>query len=247
MGNLKKPDHILAVIGARSGSKSVPDKNIRPLGGKPLIAWIIETSLNSTLIDKTVVSTDSEQYACIAKTHGAEAPFLRSDEMSSDSASETVYVKHAVEWLIKNEGYKPGIVVRLQPTNPLQIPEDVDECVRLLLNNPEFDSAMVVAEARQHPNRALKLVSHQDGSQRLFSFITGNTKDAAPHNRQSHEKAYFRANIVATRTDMLLKRNSQVGDKILCHVIPQERALDIDSPMDFLVAEQLIKKYRVNQ
>ena len=208
------------------------------------MAWIIETALRSRYIGRTIVSTDSEEYASIATRYGADVPFLRPTEISTDTALETEYVRHAVEWLGENEGYEPDIVVRLQPTNPMLMPEDIDLCVEQLLKDPDAHSAMVIAEAHQHPGRALKLVDDGKGGHYLVNFITGGAREAGPSNRQSHEKAYFRANIVATRTDVLLERNSQTGDRIRYHIISQERAVDIDSLLDFVVAGQLIKKFK---
>jgi CMP-N,N'-diacetyllegionaminic acid synthase len=233
---------VLAVIGARSGSRGILDKNIRPLAGKPLMAWIIEASLASNHVGRTIVSTDSKEYAELAVEYGAEVPFLRPDEISTDDSQEIEYVKHAVKWLENEDGYWPDIVVRLQPTNPLQTPDDIDKCIELLLNDPEAASAQVITEARQQPSRALRLFEDGTRGHYLGNFMTGTTVFAQPHNRDTHGKAYFRANVVATRIDVLMRHNSQVGSRIRAHIIPQERALDIDTELDFLVAETIIAR-----
>ena len=108
--------NILGIIGARSGSKGVKDKNIRRLLGKPLIGRIIETSKESKYISRVIVSTDSKHYADIAREFGAEVPFLRPEEFSFDLSSDYDYVLHAVKWLKSNENYEPDIVVRLMAT-----------------------------------------------------------------------------------------------------------------------------------
>src|SRR3989338_4410770 len=107
---------ILGVVGARSGSKSIPHKNIKPLLGKPLMGWIIEAAKKSRLITRLVLSTDSEDYAKIGREYGAETPFLRPPEFSHDTASDIDYLTHAVGWLGANENWKPDIILRL-PAN----------------------------------------------------------------------------------------------------------------------------------
>lgn len=242
---MEKPK-ILGVIGARSGSKSIPHKNIKPLFGKPLMAWIIEAAKKSKYLDKVIVSTDSEAYAEVARKYGAEVPFLRPKEISGDKALDIDYVKHAVEWLRDNRGYKADIAVRMMPTVPLQQTEDIDCCVEELLKNPSVQTSVVIAEARQSPHKALKLVTASDGEKYLVSFMTGKGEDVNPTARQAYDKAYFRANIVACRADIILKNNSLAGEKVKFHIIPQERAIDIDSEIDFIIAEQLLKKQQQN-
>ena len=233
---------VLGVIGARSGSKSIPHKNIKPLLGKPLMAWIIEAAKKSKYLDRVLVSTDSEEYAEVARKYGAEVPFLRPKEISGDKSLDVDYVKHAVEWLRDHQGYKADIAVRMMPTVPLQQTEDIDSCVEELLKNPSAQTSVVIAEARQSPHKALKLVSASDGEKYLVSFMTGRGEDVNPTARQAYDKAYFRANIVACRADIILKNNSLAGEKVKYHIIPQDRAIDIDSEIDFIVAELLLKK-----
>lgn len=242
---MEKP-RILGVIGARSGSKSIPHKNIKPLMGKPLMAWIIEAAKRSKYLDRVLVSTDSEEYAEVARKYGAEVPFLRPKEISGDKSLDIDYVKHTVEWLRDNHGYKADIAVRMMPTVPLQQTEDIDSCVEELLKNPGVHTSIVIAEARQSPHKALKLITASDGEKYLVSFMTGRGEDTNPTARQAYDKAYFRANIVACRTDIILKNHSLAGEKVKYHIIPQERAIDIDSEIDFIIAEQLLKKQQEN-
>lgn len=236
---------ILAVIGARSGSKGVPDKNIKLLAARPLMAWIIEAAKKSKYINRLIVSTDSEKYAGIARQWGAETPFLRPAEISGDKATDFEYVNHAINWLKKNENYAPAIVVRLMPTVPLQKAEDIDVCIKNLINDPKADSSVVVAEASQHPHKAMKIAG--DGqSQYLVNYITGAGRDAEPLFRQGYDKAYFRANVIASRVKVLETTGTLVGEKIRCHIIPQERAIDIDAPVDFFIAEKLMEYFNGN-
>lgn len=239
-----QPLNILGIIGARAGSKGVPHKNIRPLVGKPLMAWIIGAAQRAKHVNRVLVSTDSEEYARIAREHGAEVPFLRPPEIAQDDSLDIDYLRHAVDWLREHEGYNPDIVLRLHPTAPLQLPQDIDACIELLLNDQDAHAAVVVAEARQHPHKALKIVKDESGKERIVTYLGGDSRGVTPVYRQQYEPAYIRANVVATRTKVIDELNSLTGDRVLYHVIPPERAIDIDSEIDFFIAEQLINKFR---
>jgi CMP-N,N'-diacetyllegionaminic acid synthase len=235
----------VGIIGVRSQSKAIPHKNIQPLCGVPLIGWIIDAAKSARLLDRVIVTTDSPEYAEIARRFGAEAPFLRPPEISHDKALEIEYLQHALRWLRENENYEADIAVRLQATCPLQLPEDIDACVQKLITDPQADSAMVVAEALQHPLKAIRLVRNPgDPEGCAVAYESGGTRELTPFNRQSAEKVYFRANIIATRSRVLLEDNSQTGDKVRCHIIPQERAVDINVPLDLEMAGVLLPKFR---
>lgn len=239
----KEKDGVLALIGARSGSKGVPHKNVKLLGGKPLIGWIVEAARNAKTVDRVIVSTDSEEYAKVARRFGAETPFLRPKEISGDTASDLEYILHALEWLDTHEGYRPEVVVRLIPTVPFQRPGDIDECINKLLGNPRLDSVMGVSEARQHPGKALKIV----GEGHLVPYLTEFTLHTYPHARQEHQKAYFRGNIIATRTWVLTETKTLYGERSGHHIIPREYAIDIDSEIDFLLAEAILSQRYIKE
>src|SRR3989344_851906 len=141
---------VLAVVGARSGSKGIPDKNIKPLLGKPLMAWIIEAGKASKYITRVVLSTDSPEYAEIGKKYGAEVPFLRPKELAEDHVPDFPWIHHAAVWLAENEGWKADIIVRLPPTSPTCKTEDIDACIELLLNDPSADSSYTIIEPAKH-------------------------------------------------------------------------------------------------
>lgn len=242
--NSKKPPRILGIVGARSGSKGVPNKNISLLAGKPLMAWIIEAARVSKHINRLIVSTDSEEYAVIARRYGAEVPFLRPEQFAVDNSPELEYVKHALDWLKTNESYIPDIIVRMMPTVPLQTAEDIDLCIEELFKDEHAHSAVVIAEARQHPSKALKLIDDGKGGKLLVTYNTESGREVTPIARQNYEKAYFRANVIACRLNTIYETNSLTGDVVRYHIIPQERAVDIDSLADFFMVEQLIKKYK---
>jgi CMP-N,N'-diacetyllegionaminic acid synthase len=232
---------ILGIVGIRSGSKGVKDKNIKELAGKPLVAWILETAKKSRYINRIVVSTDSKDYAKIAMAYGADAPYLRPNNLSTDESPEFEYIKHMVEWLDKNENYQPDIIVRMMATSPLQDVNDIDTIIEKLIDEKTADSVVVIAKARQHPEKAIKIKYNDKGVGELVGYYSGSSKDVVPLVRQSYEPAYFRANAIACWLNVIYKTGSMTGDLVRYHEIQQERAIDIDSDIDFAVAEFLIK------
>jgi CMP-N-acetylneuraminic acid synthetase len=241
MASVNAPLNIMGIVGIRSGSKGVPDKNIRPLAGKPLVGWILDAASQSKYLNRTVVSTDSEAYAAIAKSYGADVPYLRPAELAADDSPEYEYVRHMVEWLERNEGYRPDIVVRMMATVPLQSTQDIDAVIRTLLDDPKADSAVAIAEARQHPMKALKLVEDGDGGKKLVSYFSESGREVTPIARQGYAKAYFRANIIGCRRRVIFETNSLTGDLVRPHIIPQNRAVDIDNEIDFYMVEHLLR------
>ncbi len=227
---------VLGLIGIRSGSKGVENKNIKYLYGKPLVGWIIEAAKKSKSITRLVVSTDSEEYAKIAKELGAEIPCLRPAELATDFSPEIDYVTHILDWLKYNDDYTPDIVIRLMATVPLQEPDDIDKLVDILKTDSHASSAVVISESRQHPIKALKLIDDGFGSNKLVSYFSESGRDVTPIARQNYEKAYFRANVIACKTETIYDTKSLTGDIVRYHIIPQERAIDIDNLVDFSIA-----------
>ena len=153
---VKKPE-VLAIIPARGGSKGIPRKNIKDFAGYPLIAYSILAGLRSKLVTRTIVSTDDEEIAAVAREWGAETPFLRPDEFARDNTTDLPVYKHALEWLYEHEGYRPDVVVQLRPTSPIRPLTCVDDAVGLLLANPIADSVRGVVPAGQNPFKMWKI------------------------------------------------------------------------------------------
>lgn len=231
---------ILGIIGIRSGSVGVPNKNIKLISGKPLIGWILQKANFSKYINRLIVSTDSVKYAEIAKEYGAEIPCLRPKELAKNNSPEVDYVKHMLNHLKNKENYIPDIVVRMMATIPLQSTDDIDSVIEKLIMEKEADSAVVISEARQHPEKALKLITDNKGIKKLVTYFSESGREVTPIARQNYEKAYFRGNIIACRSDIIFKTNSLTGDLVKYHIIPQERAIDIDNEIDFLICENLM-------
>ncbi|MDP3770367.1 MAG: acylneuraminate cytidylyltransferase family protein [bacterium] len=232
--------NILGVVGARSGSKSIPHKNIRPLLGKPLMGWIIEAAALSDRISRLILSTDSPQYAEVGRTYGAATPFLRPMELADDNASDIDYLTHAVAWLEKNEGWKADIILRLPATSPLCTTESINICVDLLINDPEATSSRTITSASKHPYKLWTIKDNQ-----LVSFIPKElTGFDEPSNmpRQAFPPAFAHVDVIAVRYDTLMRDHLLTGNKVLFHKLSKEDAVDIDTENDFLMAEILLKK-----
>lgn len=232
---------ILGLIPARGGSKGVPGKNIKLLADEPLIAYTIRESKKSIYISRLIVSTDDERIAGIAGSYGAEVPFMRPAELALDQATDLPVFQHCLEWLQQNEGYCPKIVVHLRPTAPLRKVAHIDRGVELLLNSPEADSVRSVCLAPKNPLKMWKIENSC-----LTPFIPESISGIKePYNlpRQELPVAYIQNGAVdVIRTETILEKKSMTGDIILPLIMEESESMNIDTEMDFLVAELLIKK-----
>lgn len=237
---MKNKPKILGVVGARSGSKSIPNKNIKPLAGKPLMAWIIEAAKKSKYITRLIVSTDSIKYAKIGKKYGAEVPFIRPKKYATDRADDIGYLTHAVSWLEKYENYKPDIILRLPPTNPLCKTATIDTCVELLISDPKATSARSIKEAPKHPYKLWRIEGYE-----LKPFIDKKlTGFDEPSNvaRQLLPPAYTHVDVIAVRYNTLMHDHLLTGKRVRYYLINKDEAIDIDSEVDFLLAEILLAR-----
>ena len=236
----KKPN-ILGVVGARSGSKSIPHKNIRPLLGKPLLAWIIEAAKKSPYITRLILSTDSEEYAAIGRQYGAETPFLRPLEFANDTASDIDFLTHAVAWLEEHEQWQPDIILRLPPTSPLCTTESINACVEHLLNDQEATSSRTITAASKHPYKLWKIEGDT-----LLPFVpkemSGLAEPSATARQFYNIQAYAHVDVIAVRRDTLMQDKLLTGSRVRFHKIDKNDAVDIDTEHDFLLAETLLKK-----
>lgn len=231
---------VLGVVGARSGSRSIPHKNIQLLCGKPLMAWIIEAAKASKYVSRLILSTDSQEYAEVGKKYGAEIPFLRPTELAKDSVPDFDFLYHAATWMRDNAGFQADIILRLPPTTPLCKPESIDACIELLINNPEANSSRTVTIASKHPYKLWRTEGKY-----LKPFLSEEytgLKDAHNLPRQSFPAAFSHVDVIALRWDTLVNKKAMAGDKILFHEIPRSDAIDIDTEIDFMVAEATLKK-----
>ena len=229
---------ILALVPARGGSKSIPRKNIRPLAGHPLIAYSIAAGRQSRLVTRTIVSTDDEEIAAVARQYGAETPFLRPAEFAQDNTTDFPVFTHALEWLKAHEGYQPEILVQLRPTSPIRPPEMVDGAIQLLLEQPEADSVRGIVPSGQNPYKMWRV--DENGQMRPLLNVPGI---AEPFNapRQALPQTYWQTgHIDAIRARTILEKKSLSGETILPLHIDPRYTIDIDTLKDWQRAEGLV-------
>ena len=233
----KKPV-IHAWIFARGGSKGLPGKNIRPLKGKPLIAYSIETARKSRYIREVFVSTDSPDIAAIAEQFGAVVPFLRPAELASDTANERLSWRHAVEWMRSQDQYPPmDIMVSLPTTAPLRTPEEVDEAIELYLKG-QADTVIAVSKSAQHPAFNMVYVDDDKNAKVILSQYVKWVP-----NRQAYPTAYdITTAVYVSGSDFILKTDSYFDGRVQAIVIPEDHGIDIDTLMDFQQAELLLEE-----
>jgi len=216
---------IIALIPARSGSKSVPGKNIRKLCGKPLLSYAIKTALESVLIDRVFVTTDDKEIADIAIKYGAEAPFLRPKEISGDYSLDVEFHQHAIDWLQENENYTPDFIVNLRPTNPIRDSRTVDEAIQTLIDNNDMDSLRSVRISEFSPFK-MWTISH-DG---ILEPIASEVEFHEPYNmpRQLLPMCYWQDGYVdVTKYTTIVEKMSTTSKKIIPFII-EEEYIDID-------------------
>lgn len=220
---------VFAVIAARAGSKGLPGKNLRPLGGVPLVAWTVAAAGKAKTLSDAWVSTDSAEIADAARARGGQAPFLRPAALATDESSIFDAVKHAVGEYEKAKG-PADVVVLLQATTPFRTAAHIDAAVSAVLGGA--DSAQTVALDEHHPLHKFTL---EDG--RLKPLFPDDGKAA---NRQAAPRIYRpNGGVYAAKRAVLMERNSLRGDDHRGVVMDFESSVDIDTLWDFKLAEAI--------
>lgn len=240
-GKLCNTKNILALVPARGGSKGVPRKNIRPLLGKPLIAWTIEEAKKSRHISRIVVSTEDREIADVAVKYGAEIPFLRPEELAKDESPTIDCVIHALNWLKDNENYIPDLLLLLEATAPLKTFEDIDGAIEILLDKVnEIDAVIGLREVSEHPFWMNTL----DAKGLIKDFI----KTEREYMRRQELPPVYIVNgaIYLCKTEVLLRDRTFTPQKTFGFVMPPERSIDIDNEIDLELAELYLKGEQKN-
>lgn len=225
--------HAVALIPARGGSKTVPGKNIRPLAGKPLLAWSVEAALKSAQFSRVIVSTDDPQIAAVARQCGAETPFLRPAALAQDDSSTIAVALHLLDWLEQHGDGLPEWVMVLQPTSPLRTAADIRAAIEMTQNGAP--SVVSVTEANPHPYLAGQI--RADGV--LFGVPALELKDS---RRQNFPALYaLNGAIYYNRSQTLRAEGRLITADTHAYVMPPERSIDIDTPWDFHLAELILK------
>ncbi len=224
---------ILALIPARTGSKGLPGKNVRPLLGKPLISWTIEQALACRAVDRVVVSTDSEEIAEVAKKYGAEVPFLRPVEMAGDDSPRMDAVFHALDFFEQN-GERYDCLALLECTSPLRDAEDIESALQKLVATEGAESIVSVAPVGSaHPEFLLSVQGE---------FIAPYAGDFFEvKRRQEIEPLYFfDGSLYIARVDSLRKRGEFYHSATLPYIVSKYKSFEIDDLEDFKIVETLL-------
>lgn len=234
---MDKQPVIHAWIFARGGSKGLPGKNIRPLMGKPLIAYAIDTAKKSRYIQEVFVSTDSPDIAAVAEQYGAVVPFLRPAELAGDKSPERMAWRHAIQWNREQDDYaKMDILVSLPTTAPLRTAEEVDEAIELYLKG-EADTVIAVSPSSRHPAFNMVYVDENGFAKTILSQYENWTS-----NRQSYPKAYnITTAVYVSGADYIMKEDAYIRGRVQAIEISEEHGVDIDTFIDFQQAELILK------
>jgi len=225
----------LGVVAARGGSKGLPRKNVLPLGGRPLIAHTIEAALACPALTRTVVSTDDLEILAAARAAGCPAPFVRPAELARDDSSTVDVALHALDWVVAHEDFTPDVVVLLPATAPLRGARHIREAIAALASDPEAEAVVAVTEPDYPPYWMLRIV---DGRLRWLL-----PEGAAADHRQQLPVAYRpNGSIYAVRTGVLRAQQTFYPRATAPYVMPREDSINIDSELDFRMAELLLAR-----
>lgn len=225
----------LALVPARGGSEGIPGKNLKPLGGRPLVEWVIAAIARSETVDRIVVTTDDDAIAAVSEAAGAEAPFRRPAELATSEAPTADAVRHALDWLAERDGYDPELVLLIQPTEPFVRAEQIRRALDLLLER-EADSAITVVEVPRtfHPFHVRR---EEDG------FLTfDRAEDHYAHtSRQLDPPRYAFGNLYWFRSAAFRESGRiEAGRSVGLPVDPLS-TVDLNEPADWELAEALIR------
>lgn len=234
----RKPSAV-AFIPARSGSKRVPNKNVRVLRGHPVLAYTVRAALDSGVFDAVICATDSEAYADVARHYGAEVPFLRSAEISGDKSPD-------IEWLtwmlnsLAQQGRSYDVFSILRPTSPFRLPETIQRAWQAFSADPAADSLRAVEKCRQHPGKMWVI----RGGRMLpvLPFSNGTTPWHSSQYAALPEVYAQDASLEIAWTRVVLERNSIAGEAIIPFVSQGLEGFDINEPEDWLLAEHYLAR-----
>lgn len=220
---------VLAIVPARSGSKSIIDKNLCLWRGRPLLVHAIEHGRAAHTVTRVIVSTDSEHYARIARDAGAEVPFLRPRELAQDDSTDLEVFQHALAWLAANESYHPDACVHLRPTYPSRDPALIDELVRLLFADATLDSVRTVVRAAENPFK----MWFRGAEGMLSPVVRYGAAESWNMPRQTLPTVYWQnACVDVVRASVILEQNSMTGRRIYGYVMPEHERFDVDTRRD---------------
>ncbi|HEY0625312.1 MAG TPA: acylneuraminate cytidylyltransferase family protein [Allosphingosinicella sp.] len=225
----------LAIVPARRGSKGLPLKNIRPLGGKPLLAWPVEAACASTLVDRVIVSTDDGEFAEIAKRHGADAPFLRPAELASDTAPSLGYILHAIDTL-EQAGDSYHYVVILEPTSPLTDADDIDAALRALDAARDSADSLVGITALETIHPVFMVKRDENG---IITPLQSESFGVLPR-RQDLEPVYsLDGSIYISTVEGVRREQGFCHARTIGFPMPRYKSFEVDDLVDFICIDAI--------
>ena len=226
---------VIAIIPARGGSKGLPGKNIKPLCGKPLIAWSIEAGLGSQYVDEVMVTTDSEDIANVARQFEASVPFIRPAELASDTATTFDAVKHVIDFYAHEMHRQFDYIVLLEPTSPLREKDDLDHMIEKIISvDGKYDAIVSIGEVHEHPSIMKKTIG--DAIEPYVKDLVMATR------RQDSDAAYFPYGVgYIVKVGTLLEEKTFYPKRTTHHLIKRYQCYEIDDIYDFLAVENIIK------
>jgi len=231
-----KNKKILAVIPARTGSKGLPKKNIQMLNGKPLIAWSIEQGHKSKYIDKLIVSTDGEEIAEVARTYGAEVPFMRPKELASDTAKSEDVLIHAINFF-KEKGEKFDYIVLIEPTSPLRTVDDIDKPLEILIDHKEAKAIVSVAPLEAaHPEFTVTI--QENG---LIKPYLGSSRIKSKRRQDLDDVYFFEGTIYISHIPIFEEIKGFYHELTLAYVVDIFKSFEVDKKKDLVIIEALMK------
>jgi CMP-N,N'-diacetyllegionaminic acid synthase len=219
---------VLAIIPARGGSKGIPRKNLREIGGKPLIAWAIEAGRKSQYIDRLILSSDDLEIISVAQSWSCEVPFVRPAELAKDETPGIEPVLHTLKALTEKYDY----IVLLQPTSPLRLAEDIDSCLETCLNH-QAPACVTVTEVDQSPFWMYRL----NNSRHLVPLI--DQEDSFTRRQDLPQVYILNGAVYVAQTAWLQQQRTFVTAETVACVMPRERSLDVDAEWDLQICESL--------
>ena len=224
----------LGIIPARGGSKGIPRKNLVPVAGKPLLYYTIRAAQTSSRLRRTVLSSEDREINNVGRSLGIDVPFVRPAELATDDASSVRVAKHALQFVEDEEGKQYDFICLLQPTCPLRAPHDIDRAIEML---DQSDADGVVSLARVEEPHPVKMMLVSDG---LVHPLFPDQWRETVRRQELPSAFYLNGAIYCVRREILLDHESLWGKKTLAYVMPAERSVNIDSPLDVKLAECLL-------
>ncbi|MCT7487121.1 acylneuraminate cytidylyltransferase family protein [Aliarcobacter cryaerophilus] len=231
-----KDKSFIAIIPARSGSKGLPNKNIKELNGKPLIGWSIETAFKSKYLDEIFLSTDSQYYSDIASEFGLNTPFLRPLNLSTDNSTNDEVIEHTLNEYKDRFSKKFDYIVWLEPTSPLREDDDIDNMIEKIVDNQNiFDSIVSIGEVDEHPNYIKRALDN--GELAPYCMDLKNTV-----RRQDNDKAFFPYGVAyISKVDVYLEEKTFYSKRNTYFKIKKYQCYEIDDIYNFLCVEAVMK------